>query len=327
LAGATARIGRARLTKEHPAETQGHPNKSEVNPRTGRVLVPYITVGKENSGNIDIYYEDHGAGKPVVLIHGYPLSGASWEKQIPALLGAGRRVITYDRRGFGKSSQPTAGYNYDTFAEDLHQLVTQLELRDFALAGFSMGGGEVVRYFGKYGSRGVSKAVIVSGVPPFLLKTPDNPEGVDGSVFEGIGKAIVADRYAFFTEFFKNFYNTDLLLGKRVSEQALQASWNVAAGASATASLACVPAWHEDFRKDLTHVDAPTLVIQGDADRILPISASGLRTAKLIKGARLLVVKDGPHCITWTHADEVNPALVNFLGEGIGKGTSSAAAR
>src|ERR1019366_6687362 len=165
--------------------------------------------------------------------------------------------------------------------------------------------------------RGVSKAVIISGVPPFLLKTPDNPEGVDGSVFEGIGEAIVADRYAFFTEFFKNFYNTDLLMGKRVSEPAVQASWNVAAGASATASLACVPTWHEDFRKDLTHVDVPTLVIQGDADRILPISASGLRTAKLIQGARLLVVKDGPHCITWTHADQVNSELVKFLGNGI----------
>jgi hypothetical protein len=183
------------------------------------------------------------------------------------------------------ASQPT-GYNYDTFAEDLHKLVTQLELRDFALAGFSMGGGEVARYLGKYGSKGVSKAVFISSVPPFLLKTPDNPEGVDGSVFEGIQKAVAADRYAFFSEFFKNFYNTDLLLGKRVSEQTVQASWNVAAGASATACLACVAAWHEDFRKDLTRVDVPTLVIQGDADRILPIGASGLRTAKLIKGAR-----------------------------------------
>jgi non-heme chloroperoxidase len=200
----------------------------------------------------------------------------------------------------------------------------QLELRDFSLVGFSMGGGEVARYLGKHGSKGVTKAVFISAVPPFLLKTPDNPEGVDGSVFEGIQKAIVADRYAFFSEFFKDFYNTDLLLGKRVSEQAVQASWNVAAGASATACLACVPTWHEDFRKDLTHVDVPTLVIQGDADRILPISASGLRTAKLIKGARLLVVKDGPHCITWTHADEVNRELVNFLEEGTGKGAGSA---
>ena len=286
--------------------------------------MPYINVGKENSGNIDLYYEDHGSGKPVVLIHGYPLSGASWEKQVPVLLEAGQRVITYDRRGFGKSSQPTTGYNYDTFAEDLHKLVTQLDLRDFALVGFSMGGGEVARYLGKYGSKGVSKAVFVSAVPPFLLKTPDNPEGVDGSVFEGIQKAIVADRYAFFTDFFNNFYNTDLLLGKRVSQQAVQSSWNVAAGASATASLACVPTWHEDFRKDLSRIDVPTLVIHGDADRIVPISASGLRTAKLIKGARLLVVKDGPHCISWTHADEVNSELVNFLGKGVAQRAVSA---
>jgi non-heme chloroperoxidase len=201
----------------------------------------------------------------------------------------------------------------------------QLELRDFALVGFSMGGGEVARYLGKYGSKDVSKAVLISGVPPFLLKTPDNPEGLDGSIFEGIQKAVAADRYAFFAEFFKNFYNTNLLLGKRVSEQAVQASWNVAAGASATASLACVAAWHEDFRADLTRIDVPTLVIHGEADRILPISASGLRTAKLIKGARLSVVKDGPHCITWTHADEVNRELVNFLGEGLGSARATSA--
>jgi pimeloyl-ACP methyl ester carboxylesterase len=287
--------------------------------------MPHITVAKENSGNIDLYYEDHGSGKPVVLIHGYPLSGASWEKQMAALLAAGHRVITYDRRGFGKSSQPATGYNYDTFAEDLHQLVTELELSDFVLAGFSMGGGEVARYIGKYGSKGVSKAVFISSVPPFLLKTPDNPEGVDGSVFEGIQKAVAADRYAFFTEFFKNFYNADLLLGKRVSEQAIQASWNVAAAASATASLGCVPAWHEDFRKDLARVNVPTLVIHGDADRILPIGASGLRTAKSIQGARLVVIKDGPHCITWTHAEEVNRELVNFLGEETGKRAGTAA--
>jgi pimeloyl-ACP methyl ester carboxylesterase len=203
--------------------------------------MPYLTVDKENSAAIDLYYEDHGSGNPVVLIHGYPLSSASWEKQLPVLLNAGHRVITYDRRGFGKSSQPTTGYNYDTFAEDLHKLVIQLKLRDFALVGFSMGGGEVARYLGTYGSKGVSHAVIISGVPPFLLKTADNPEGVEGSVFEGIEKAVAADRYAFFTDFFKNFYNTDVLLGKRISEQAVQASWNVAAGASATASLETHP--------------------------------------------------------------------------------------
>jgi non-heme chloroperoxidase len=201
----------------------------------------YVTVGNEGTTSIDIHYEDHGSGQPVVLIHGYPLSGVSWEKQVPPLLNSGYRVITYDRRGFGKSSQPTEGYNYDTFAEDLHKLITHLKLQGFALVGFSMGGGEVARYFGKYGSKGASKAVFIGGVPPFLLKTNDNPEGVDGSVFEGIQKAVAADRYAFFTEFFKNFYNTDLLLGKRVSEDVVRASWNIAIGASATASLACVP--------------------------------------------------------------------------------------
>ena len=281
--------------------------------------MPYVTVGKENSGNIELYYEDHGSGTPVVLIHGYPLSGASWEKQVPVLLNAGYRVITYDRRGFGKSSQPTTGYNYDTFAEDLREVISYLKLRDFSLVGFSMGGGEVARYLGKYGSKDVSKAVIISGVPPYLLKTADNPEGVDGSVFAGIEKAVAADRYVFFTGFFQNFYNSDVLLGKRVSEQAVQASWNLAAGSSATASLACVATWHEDFRENLARIDVPTLVIHGDADRILPITASGLRSAKLIKGARLLVVKDGPHCITWTHAEEVNAELLSFLSAKAGK--------
>ena len=277
--------------------------------------MPHLEVGKENSGAINLYYEDHGSGKPVVLIHGYPLSSSSWEKQVPALLAAGYRVIAYDRRGFGQSSQPTTGYNYDTFAEDLQKLVTHLKLRDFSLVGFSMGGGEVARYIGKYGSKDVSKAVIIGGVPPFLLKTADNPEGVDGSVFEGIQKAVAADRYAFFTDFFKNFYNTDVNLGKRVSEQAVQASWNVAAAASATASLACVPTWHEDFRSDVAKIDVPTLVIHGDADRIVPFAAAGQRTAKLINGAELVVIKDGPHNVAWTHADEVNSALTNFLAK------------
>ena len=277
--------------------------------------MPLVTVGKENSGNIDLYYEDHGSGQPVVLIHGYPLSGASWEKQVPVLLNAGYRVITYDRRGFGRSSQPTKGYNYDTFAEDLHKLITHLELNDFTLVGFSMGGGEIARYFGKYGSSGARKAVLIGAVPPFLLKTSDNPEGLDGSVFEGIQKAVAADRYAFFTEFFKNFYNTDLLLGTRVSEEVVRASWNLAAAASATASVACVPTWHEDFRHDVGRIDVPTLVIHGDSDRIVPLEAAGQRSAKLITGARLVVVKGGPHCVTWTHADEVNAELLHFLGD------------
>jgi non-heme chloroperoxidase len=285
--------------------------------------MPYLKVGTENSGDIELYYEDHHAGSPVVLIHGYPLSGASWEKQTAALLRAGFRVITYDRRGFGRSSQPTMGYDYDTFAEDLHKLVTHLRLHHFTLVGFSMGGGEVARYIGKYGSTGVSKAVIISGVPPYLLKTADNPEGVEESVFAGIEKAVAADRYAFFTEFFKNFYNTDMYLGKRISEQAVQASWNLAASASATASLACVATWHEDFRANLERVDVPTLVIHGEADRIVPFASAGQRTAKLVKGARLVAIKDGPHAVIWTHAEEVNAELLNFLGKAAAQAASA----
>jgi non-heme chloroperoxidase len=275
--------------------------------------MPFVSVGRENLGSIDLYYEDHGSGKPIVLIHGYPLSGSSWEKQTLALLDAGFRVITYDRRGFGNSSKPTTGYNYDTFTEDLRKLVNHIGLQDFSLVGFSMGGGEIARYFGKHGSKDVNKAVFIGGVPPFLLKTQDNPEGVDQAVFDGIQKAVASDRYAFFTEFFKNFFNTDLLMGKRVSEQTIQACWNLAASSSAKASYDCVPTWHEDFRKDLSRVDVPTLVIHGDADRIVPLAVSGARTAKMIKGARLVVIKEGPHCITWTHADEVNSALIDFL--------------
>ena len=275
----------------------------------------YVDVGKENSTSIHLYYEDHGSGQPVILIHGYPLSSASWEKQVPALLDAGYRVIAYDRRGFGKSSQPTSGYNYDTFAEDLHQVISHLRLRNFVLVGFSMGGGEVARYIGKYGSKDVAKAVIIGGIPPYLLKTNDNPEGVDAAVFEGIQKAVAADRYGFFTEFFKNFYNTDVLLGKGVSEQAVQASWNVACISSAVASLACVPTWHEDFRNDIAKIDVPTLVIHGDSDRIVPLAASGQRTATLVPGAELVVIKEGPHNIAWTHAEQVNAELLKFLAK------------
>ncbi len=276
--------------------------------------MPYVNVGKENSAEINLYYEDHGTGKPVVLIHGYPLNGQSWEKQLPVLLEGGYRVITYDRRGFGQSSQPTSGYDYDTFAEDLNKIIAQLDLDDIALVGFSMGGGEVARYLGKYGSERVSKAVILSGVPPYLLKASNNPEGVDKNVFDGMENAIRQDRYAFFTEFFKNFYNTDVLLGERVSEEVVQANWNVAAGSSPTATLECVHTWYTDFRNDVARIDVPTLVMHGDADRILPITASGGRTGKLIKGARFVVVEGGPHCITWTYSDVVNRELIAFLG-------------
>ncbi|MGI0028755.1 MAG: alpha/beta fold hydrolase [Nitrososphaera sp.] len=275
--------------------------------------MPYVNVGSENSGSIDLYYEDHGTGKPVILIHGWPLSGRSWEKQVPVLLAAGYRVITYDRRGFGESSRPTSGYNYDTFAEDLHKLVTKLDLRDAALVGFSMGGGEVARYLGTYRSERVKKAAFLASIPPFLLKTADNPSGVDASAFDGIKAGIAADRLAFLTAFFANFYNVDVFGGKRVSDQVVQFSWNVAAGASPKGTLDCVSAWLTDFRKDLAHIDVPTLVVHGDADRILPIDATGKRTHELIKGSRLVVIEGGPHGLNWTHAEQVNRELLDFL--------------
>lgn len=272
-----------------------------------------ITVGQENSAPIELHYEDHGAGKPVVLIHGWPLSGASWEKQVAALLGAGHRVIAYDRRGFGKSSQPWTGYDYDTLAQDLDKIMTRLDLRNATLVGFSMGGGEVARYLGAYGSERVSKAVFISAIPPFLLKTADNPDGVDGTVFDGIKKALVADRPAFLSEFLKNFYNLDELGGKRISNQAVHLSWVVAAGASPKGTLECVSAWGTDFRKDLAGIKVPTLVIHGDGDRILPIAATGTRIHEEVKGSRFVVVAGGPHGLLWTHADNVNSALLKFL--------------
>ncbi|MBW4491029.1 MAG: alpha/beta hydrolase [Trichocoleus desertorum ATA4-8-CV12] len=275
----------------------------------------YVTVGKENSGTIDIYYEDHGTGQPVVLIHGFPLSGHSWEKQVGVLLAAGYRVITYDRRGFGNSSQPSFGYDYDTFAADLNILMTELDLRDVMLVGFSMGTGEVTRYLGKYGSERVQKAVLMAPVPPFLLKTDDNPEGVDQSVFDGIMKSIVADRPAYLSLFFHNFFNVDVFLGDRISNEAIQMSWNVAAAASAKGTLDCVPSWLTDFRDDLPHIDVPTLIIHGGADRILPIDSTGNRLPNLIKNSRLVVIPDGPHAINWTHAEQVNSALLDFLKE------------
>ena len=275
----------------------------------------YVNVGKENSGTIDINYEDHGAGNPVILIHGRPMSLRSWERQVPALLDAGYRVIAYDRRGFGDSSKPISGYNYDVLADDLHRIMTKLNLRDVTLVGFSMGGGEVARYLGKHGAERVSKAVFMSAIPPFLLKTPDNPEGVDASVFDGIRKAIIADRPAFLTEFFSNFYNVDELKGKRISDEVVRLSWNIASYASPKATLDCVSAWLTDFREELKNINVPVLVIHGDADRILPLAATGKRVPDFIKGSRLAVIQGAPHGMNWTHGEEINRELLTFLGE------------
>jgi non-heme chloroperoxidase len=275
--------------------------------------MPFITVGKENSADIDIYYEDHGEGSPVVLIHGYPLSGRAWDKQLPVLLEDGHRVITYDRRGFGKSSQPTTGYNYDTFAADLKVLLDTLDLRDVTLVGHSMGTGEVTRYLGAYGSSRVSKGVLISPIPPFLLQTGDNPEGLPASLFDGFMQTARADAPAWMKGFLDNFYNIDVLGGTLVSDQAYNASWNVAASASAAATVACIPTWETDFRADLPKLDVPMLVIQGDADRILPYPNTGKRLPGMIKDLQLVVVDDGPHAIAWTHADQVNSALLKFM--------------
>jgi len=275
--------------------------------------MPYVTVGKENSGNIDLYYEDHGAGRPVVLIHGWPLSSKSWEKQVPALIDAGYRVVAYDRRGFGNSAKPAFGYDYDTLAEDLHKLMMELDLTGATLVGFSMGGGEVARYLGTYGSDRVDSAVFISAIPPFLLKTSENPEGVDGSVFDGIMESIIADRPAFLSGFFSEFYNVDVLGGDRISDEAVRFNWNIAATASPRGTLDSVSAWLTDFRGDLRSIDVPVLVIHGDADRIVPFAASGKRIPGLIRKSRLVVVEGGPHGIIWTHAGRVNRELLDFL--------------
>ena len=275
--------------------------------------MPFATAGAENSAGIEIYYEDHGAGQPVVLIHGYPLSGRGWDKQVPVLLDAGYRVITYDRRGFGRSSQPATGYDYDTFAADLNTLLKYLDLHDAVLAGHSMGTGEVTRYLGRYGSARVARGVLIAPIPPYLLQAGDNPDGVSQGLFDGFAQAARADTPAWMKGFLDNFYNTDTLRGTLVSDQAFQASWNLAVTASATAAVACIGTWATDFRGDLPKIDVPILVIQGDADQVLPLDKTGKRLPGLIKDVQLVVVPGGPHAIPWTHADQVNTALLDFL--------------
>jgi non-heme chloroperoxidase len=276
--------------------------------------MPYVNVGDENSGSIDLYYEDHGAGAPVVMIHGYPLSGRAWDKQLPVLLEAGHRVITYDRRGFGKSSQPAVGYDYDTFAGDLAALMDQLDLHDTTLIGHSMGTGEVTRYLGAHGSARVARGVLVSPIPPFLLQTDDNPEGLPESLFDGFMKEAKADAPAFLKGFLDNFYNIDEFRGTLVSDQAFQSSWNTAASASAIAAVACIPTWETDFRQDLPKIDVPILVIHGDADRILPYEKTGKRLPGMINDMELVTIEGGPHAIAWTHSLQVNKALLQFVG-------------
>lgn len=273
-----------------------------------------ITVGTENQAPIELYYEDHGTGKPVVLIHGWPLSGRSWEYQVPALIEAGHRVITYDRRGFGKSSQPWDGYDYDTFAADLHQLLEHLDLKNVALVGFSMGGGEVARYVGTYGTDRVEKAVFAGAVPPFLYKSEDHPEGaLDDAGIQEFENGVKNDRLAFLDDFTKTFFGAKDGKGL-VSEPFRLYNRDIAAAASPKGTLDCIAAFSKtDFRDDLAKFTIPTLIIHGDADEIVPFEYSGKRTHEAISGSKLALIKGGPHGLNATHAHEFNEALLSFL--------------
>ncbi|MCR2826252.1 alpha/beta fold hydrolase [Microbacterium sp. zg.Y909] len=278
----------------------------------------YIAVGNENSAPIELYYEDQGAGQPVVLIHGYPLDGHSWERQTRELLAQGYRVITYDRRGFGQSSKVNAGYDYDTFAADLNTVLETLELQDVVLVGFSMGTGELARYVGRYGHDRVAKLAFLASLQPFLVQRDDNPEGVPQGVFDGIEAAAKGDRFAWFTDFYKNFYNLDENLGSRISEQAVAGSWNVAVGSAPVAAYAVVSSWIEDFRGDVEAVRAaekPTLILHGTKDNILPIDATARRFHPAVPAAEYVEIEGAPHGLLWTHADEVNRALTSFLAK------------
>jgi len=288
--------------------------------------MPLVAAGKENSAEIQLHYEDHGSGPAVVLIHGWPLSGRSWEKQIPALLADGFRVITYDRRGFGQSSQPASGYDYNVLAQDLNAVVAKLSLEDFALVGFSMGGGEVARYVGRYGTKRVRQAVFISAVTPYLRKAADNPEGVEPKVFDEIQEAIAEDRPAFLTSFFKSFYNLRGGPAKEISEEAVRAGWITAVNASPIGTAQCVGAWGEDFRADLKKLDRPALVVHGTADSIVPLEAAGRRMPSLIKDCRLEIIEGAPHGLTWTHAQRLNERLLDFLKQGVGAAMAGARA-
>ena len=274
----------------------------------------YITVGTENSADIELYYTDQGSGQPVVLIHGFPLNGESWGKQQAALLDAGYRVIAYDRRGFGASSKAGSGYDYDTFAADLHALMEDLDLKDAVLVGFSMGTGEVARYLARYGSARVAKAAFLGSLEPFLLVTDDNPDGAGPQdFFDGIAASVRDDRYAFIAGFFKDFYNLDDNLGSRISQEALEASVEVANRASNAGISAAPLTWPTDFRGDIGAIDVPALILHGTADNILPIDATARRFRALLPDATYVEIEGAPHGLLWTHGAEVNESLLAFL--------------
>ncbi|MEV8135154.1 alpha/beta fold hydrolase [Microbacterium aurantiacum] len=274
----------------------------------------YITVGTENSADIELFYTDQGSGQPVVLIHGFPLNGESWGKQQAALLDAGYRVIAYDRRGFGASTKVASGLDYDTFAADLHALLEDLDLSDVVLVGFSMGTGEIARYLSRYGSERVAKAAFLGSLEPYLLITDDNPDGAGPQdFFDGVAASVREDRYGFVTGFLKDFYNLDDTLGSRISQEAVDASARVAAQAGNAAIAAAPLTWPTDFRGDIPAIDVPSLILHGTADNILPIDATARRFREFLPDATYVEIEGAPHGLLWTHGDEVNEALLAFL--------------
>jgi non-heme chloroperoxidase len=274
-----------------------------------------VIVGQENSAPIELYYEDHGHGNPVVLLSGWPLDSRSWEPQVHALLDAGHRVITYDRRGFGRSSRPTEGYDFDSLAGDLHRVLAELDLHDATLIGFSFGTGELARYIGTHGTQRLRGCVFIETLAPSFARSEQNPEGVDQAGVAGVQQAILGDRFAWLTELTRNLLNLDDYLGKRVSEETVRAIWNAGADASPWATWACPPGWLADFSDDITRVDIPTLILHGTADRILPVGGQGRRLHAALPAARYVEIDGGPHVLTVTHADEVNRELLTFLGD------------
>ena len=274
----------------------------------------FIETTPDALGNsIKLFYEDLGTGKPVVFIHGWPLNHAMWEYQLAELPNQNFRCIAYDRRGFGKSDYPWEKYDYDTLADDLKAVIDNLHLTEVTLVGFSMGGGEIARYIGKYGTDKISKVVLISSVTPFLLQTDDNSEGVDKSVFDEIIENITKDRPAFLADFGKQFYGVSLF-NDAVSEQMLQWNQALCLMSSHKATVDCVKSFSQtDFRSDLKMIDVPTLIIHGDDDKTVPIEASGDRTAQMLPNSKYLVYQDAPHGLFITEKDKLNRDLVDFI--------------
>ena len=272
-------------------------------------------VSTSSSPSIQLYYEDHGSGQPVVLAHGWPLSHRMWEGQVTALTAAGFRCIVYDRRGFGESDRPSSGYDYDTFAADLRDLIVTLDLKKVILGGFSMGGGEVARYLGTYGSDRIAKAMFLSAVPPFLLKTADNPTGADMAVFDGMMAGVKHDRVAFLDGFLQAFFNYTPGQKDFPVDAIPYAKW-IAWGASPVGTLECIRAFGTtDFRADLQKIAIPTLVLHGSKDAIVPFEGSGKLTAAAIPTSRLVVIDGGAHGLPVTHPKELTDAMVAFAKE------------